>query len=494
MGIPFSPRRHVMPDRGRSTPGRVDVALIFPPIRMQDEPRNFPTGLGIIAAHIRNMGYSISVIDAKGEGLAAWQVQERIRELRPRIVGIGGLVTTYRFVRSLVRWIKAWDPTVKIMVGGSVGGSIPELMIERNPVDAVTIGEADETVQNIVPALLEGGSLAKVRGIAFRDEGHAVVTEARPHVPDLDAVPFPAWDLFPIETYLSNPVVGVGRDMDIITSRGCPHQCTYCYQIFGRAFRARSPENIIREITELDRRYGIDFVSFQDDCFVVDKKRVYRFSDLLDESGLDVKWSCCGRANIVDAALLARMKAAGCVSVSYGIESGSQRILDRYRKGVKVETAKNAIRMTRDAGVRAPTSFMLGAIGETRETAWETVEFCRDVNIPLQALMLTTPYPGTPLYEEVKALGLIGDEEAYIMRLGDCVDFTVNLTAMPDAELVALRDEMLAAVKANYKAPAEEERKRFERELYGEKLYKKGQEQLATAAMRSHRKTHGFNE
>jgi anaerobic magnesium-protoporphyrin IX monomethyl ester cyclase len=452
---------------GRRQSPFVDVALIFPPIRAWDEPRNFPTGLGIIAAIIRNMGYSVAVIDAKGGKLMTWEVQKRLQELRPRVVGIGGLVTTYRFVRSITRWIKAWDPCVKIMIGGSVGGSIPELMIERNPVDAVTVGEADETVKELLPALLDSSDLARVKGIAFNGGGKAILTEPRPLIQNVDAVPFPAWDLFPIETYLANPVVGVGRDMDIITSRGCPHQCTYCYQIFGRGFRARSPQNIVAEIGELNGRYGLDFVSFQDDCFVVNKKRVYEFCDLLDKSGLDIKWSCCGRVNIVDEPLLKRMKASGCVSVSYGIESGSQTILNRYRKGVTVETAKQAVRLTRDVGLRNPTSFMLGSIGETPDTAWETVEFCKEVNIPLQALMFATPYPGTPLYEEVKGMGLIGDEEAYIMRLGDCVDFTVNLTNMSDRDLVALRGKMLDAVKARHKGADEADKDRFERELYG---------------------------
>ena len=130
---------------------------------------------------------------------------------------------------------------------------------------------------------------------------------------------------------------------------------------------------------------------------------------------------------------------------------------------------------------------------ETRETAWETVEFCRRVNIPLQALMLTTPYPGTPLYDQVAQMGLVGDEEAYIMRLGDCVDFTINLTEMTDAELLGLRDEMLAAVAADYRPPSPEENEEFERQLYGENLYNKGRRQLASAPMRAHRRTHGFN-
>jgi len=473
---------------------RVDVALVFPPIRAWDEPRNFPTGLGIIAAILRSRGYSVAVIDAKGEGLLIEEVQRRIKDLAPRIVGIGGIITTYRYVRNLSRFIKAWDPSTSIMVGGSVGGSIPELMLSKNPVDAVAIGEADETVGELVAALLDGGDLSKVRGIAFRDGGDIVITPPRPLVENLDAVPFPAWDLFPMENYLANPVVGYGRDMDVISSRGCPFQCVYCYQIFGRAYRGRSAVDIVAEINELNDRYGIDFISFQDDCFIIDKERVYEFCDLLDENGPDIKWSCCGRANVVDRELLERMKAAGCVSVSFGIESGSQRILDRYRKGVSVERAKAAVSLVRETGMRNPTSFMLGAPGETRETAWETVEFCRELNIPLQALMLTTPYPGTPLYEDAREMGRIGDEEAFVMRLGDCVDFTVNLTDMSDADLLRLRDEMLAQARANYRPPTPQETERFERELYGQRLYDKGRAQLAGAAMQAHRKTHGFNE
>ena len=143
---------------------RVDVALVFPPIRTWDEPRNFPTGLGIVAAVIRQMGFSVAVVDAKGEKLTVFELQDRLRALAPRVVGIGGLVTTYRFVRNLSRWIRLALPDAKIMVGGSVGGSIPELMINSNPVDAVCIGEADETVKELLPALIDSSDLSAIRG------------------------------------------------------------------------------------------------------------------------------------------------------------------------------------------------------------------------------------------------------------------------------------------------------------------------------------------
>jgi len=470
------------------------VALVFGPHRTWDAPRNFPTGLGIIAAVLRAAGCDVHVIEVKAEGLSREQVMSRLACYDPDVVGFGGLITTYRYARWLIHAIKRWRPDLPVIVGGGLGSSVPEVVLTRTPADAAVIGEGEETVLELIPPLVGGDPIDDVAGIAYRDGGAVRFTEPRRPIPDLDRLPFPAWDLFPMEAYLKHPVVGLGRDIDLISSRGCPHRCTYCYQVFGRRFRARSAANIIEEIRLLDERYGLDFVSFQDDCFVVDKRRVIEFCDLLDESGVALKWSCCGRVNLVDQRLLARMKAAGCVSVNFGIESGSQAILDRYKKGVTVAQAKNAVRLVRGAGMRCPTSFMLGAPGETRETAFETVRFCQALQIPLSALMLTTPYPGTALYDEVKAAGRIPDEEAFVESLGDCVDFTINLTEMADDELLALRDEMLDTIRATVPAQDPAERERFERALYGDDLYEKGRAQLASPRERAHRAQHGFNE
>ena len=529
---------------------RARVALVFGPHRTWDAPRNFPTGLGLIAAVLRRAGHDVRVIEVKAERLSRDAVLGRIAAYDPDVVGFGGLITTYAYAKWLIGALKRWRPDLPVIVGGGLGSSVPELILTKTPADVAVIGEAEETVLELIPALLAREGLEGIQGIAFRrsevrgqrsehpeprtpdpelqsairnPQSAIHFTAPRPPIRDLDSLPFPAWDLFPMEEYLQHPVVGLGRDMDLISSRGCPHRCTYCFQVFGRRFRARSAANIVEEISLLDRRYGLDFVSFQDDCFVVDPARVYEFCDLLDQSGMRIKWSCCGRVNLVDAPLLARMRAAGCVSVNFGIESGSQTILDRVKKGVKVERAKEAVRLVRAAGMRCPTSFMLGTPGETRETAFETVRFCQELQIPLSALMLTTPYPGTPLYDEMKAAGLIRrsevrgqrseglesssslsvltsdlspltSEEAYVERLGDCVNFTLNLTEMPDADLLALRDEMLATIRATVRGETPAEREQFERALYGDDLYAKGQAQLARPEEQAHRAQHGFNE
>lgn len=502
------------------------VALVFGPHRTWDAPRNFPTGLGILATVLREAGYDVHVVEVKAERLSREAVLGRLAAFDPDVVGFGGLITTYGYAKWLTGALKRWRPDLPVIVGGGLGSSVPELILRRMPVDAVVIGEAEDTILDLLPALVANEGLDGVAGIAYR-EGDEVpahgmpggtalrkttvaetaapapvceplpgvrFTAPRPPIRDLDRLPFPAWDLFPMEEYLKHPVVGLGRDMDLVSSRGCPHRCTYCFQVFGRRFRARSAEHIVEEIRLLHSRYGLDFVSFQDDCFVVDKPRVYAFCDLLDRSGLRIKWSCCGRVNLVEADLLARMKSAGCVSVNFGIESGSQTMLDRMKKGVTVEQARAAVRLVRAAGMRCPTSFMLGAPGETRQTAWETVRFCQDLAIPLSALMLTTPYPGTPLYDEVKAAGRIADEEAFVESLGDCVDFTINLTEMTDGELLALRDEMLRTIRETVPVASAAERERFERALYGDALYEKGRAQLAQPQERAHRAQHGFNE
>jgi len=306
--------------------------------------------------------------------------------------------------------------------------------------------------------------------------------------------------MFPMEVYLANPVVGVGRDIDVISSRGCPFQCQYCYRIFGKKYRGRSAEHVVGEIEALKRNYDVDFISFQDDCFVVDKRRVHAICDLIDKSAIlrGLRWSCTGRVTVCDDELLGRMRASGCVSVSFGIESGSEQILRAMKKDASLAQAERAILSTRATGMRCPVSFMIGYPGETRETVLETVTFCEKLNIGLSALMFTCPYPGTPLYEQVRNTERFreqfADEEKFVLKIGDAVDLVVNLTEMSDEQLLSLRDEALALARANYVPPTKEAVQAQERELYGEVLYEKAQRQMQEPAMQAHRQRHGFNE
>ena len=477
-----------------------DIVLIFPPIREWDQPRNFPTGLGLIAARLRSAGFRVAVIDVNGLRLSDDEVLEQIRRYNPDVIGIGGLITTYKWVKRMVPRIRSERPGCPIVLGGSVGTSIIETALSNLDIDGIAVGEADNTVLELVPALLNGEKLDNIAGVAYRQNGDIVRTAQRPMITDLDELPYPAWDMFPMEVYLSNPIVGVGKDIDIISSRGCPFSCAYCYRIFGRKYRTRSAEHVVGEMEALKRNYDVDFISFQDDCFVIDKERVFAICDLIDRNRRlsSLRWSCTGRVTVCDKELLERMRASGCVSVSYGIESGSEAILKAMRKNTNLEEAKQAIEKTRAAGLRCPVSFMIGYPGETRETMMETVEFCRAMNIPLSALMFTCPYPGTPLYEQVKDSESFrrqfAGEEEFVLRLNDAVDLTVNLTEMTNEKLTTLRDEALALAKQNYQPPSPEQVEAQERVLYGEELYHKSQQQMQNPAMQEHRRRHGFNE
>ena len=477
-----------------------DIVLIFPPIRQWDRPRNFPTGLGVIAARLRIGGYRVGVIDANGLRLSDEEVLERIGEYDPKVVGIGGLITTYGWVKRMSGKIRRLQPERPIVLGGSVGTSIVETALRGLDIDVVAMGESDDTVLELMPALLKGEKPDDIAGLAFLRDGEVVRTKERALIADLDVLPYPAWDLFPMRVYLENPIVGVGKDVDIISSRGCPFTCAYCYRIFGRKYRTRSAELVVGEMEALKRNYDVDFISFQDDCFVVDKPRVYEICDLIDHktSLRSVRWSCTGRATVCDAEMLRRMRASGCVSVSYGIESGSDAILAAMGKRATRAQARQAIENTRAAGLRCPVSFMIGYPGETRATVMETVDFCREMNIPLSALMFTCPYPGTELYEQVKGSERFkqqyANEEEFVLKLGDAVDLTVNLTEMNNEELIALRAEALAAAGRNYRPPSAEDVEKQERELYGEALYEKAKEQMQSAALQAHRRRHGFNE
>lgn len=476
----------------------MNILLIFPPIRENDVPRNFPTGLGLIASALRNAGYNVTVWDVNGWRYSKQEVMDMIKSADFDVVGIGGLIPVYKYVKWITPYLKERNPNCKIVAGGPVGTYLAELVLMKNDVDIICDGEGENTMVELAGALAAGHDISTVPGIYYKDEdGNVARTPAREVIQDLDTIAFPAWDLFPMEeTYMKNPVVGIGRDMDVISSRGCPYLCTFCAPSFGRKYRYRSPQHILEEIRELKARYDVDFISFQDDLFVTNRQRVFDFCGELTRSELfkKIRWSCTGRVNLVDEPLLQAMKDSGCVSVSYGIESGSQTVLDGLKKAFRVEQAVEAIRVAEKVGLRHPSSFIIGSPNETRETLEETVQFAIRANIPVQALMINTPYPGTPLFYEALKKNKIKDLEPFVLSLGDALDMTVNLSDIPDEELLRLRDEMIVKINKNVKHMTAEEKQRRDLELYGEELLKKGMEQLKHSAMSDHRRKHGFNE
>ena len=261
------------------------------------------------------------------------------------------------------------------------------------------------------------GNLGKVKGIVYRDNGQICFNPSRGYIKNLDTIDFPARDSFPMAIYLrhsclwSNPEI---RIVDIITARGCPYDCNFCSKTF-RGIRLRSVQNIIQEIEELKEKYNFRGIKFNDELTLINKERIYELCKYLKKSKLS--WVCQGRVNLVDMHLLKTMKDSGCKALGFGVESGSQKILNKMNKGVTVEQAVSAIRATRRAGIEPIIQMMYGYLGEDDDSLRETASFFRKIKYPTLEFSLTTALPGTQLYNYAYHNDMIKNEDEYLEKL-----------------------------------------------------------------------------
>jgi len=430
------------------------VLLINSPIRLDAQPSCIPYGLATVASTLQHAGIDVEIYDINTLRPSRDQISDTLKDKTWDIAGVSGLITTYAFQNWIISQLKAINPAAPVISGGGLATSNGELLFNQTDVDITVGGEGEQTMLELCRALELGGDLSKIPGIRFRQNGRIVLNETRKNIENLDDIPFPAWDLLPMETYLENSIwgdvannssgfrkdVAVTRSMNIVSSRGCPSLCRYCYHLFGRSdYRFRSAQHVIEEIEILVDRYCIDFIGFVDDNMMASEKWLLKFCGLMERKKFPLTWGCHGRVNSANPEVLQRMAETGCVWIGYGIESGSQRMLDAMNKKATVEQAKQAITNTRNAGIYANTTFIFGYPGETLESIQETIDFKREMGIE-SGSFFATPYPQTPLYE--KAQSRIKDEEAFIRSLGNATEFSINLTQFDDEILFMLKEAM----------------------------------------------------
>lgn len=395
------------------------ILLINPPIRLDAPPSCIPYGLATIASVLQNDGHEVAIFDINGLRNSQNEVEQALCFYYEDwdVVGVSGLITTYSYQKWLIPLLREINPTATIIVGGGLATSSPELV---EGVDLVITGEGEQAMHDIC-----GGNKT------FND---------------IDSLPFPAWDLLPIGIYLKNPIWGEGagnssgfknvrveRSMNVVTSRGCPFSCNFCYHIFGRSFyKQRSVNSVIAEVSALIHKYNVDFIGFVDDNMLNSEQWILDFCSAMVHK--NIAWGCHGRVNNATPRVLGAMAEAGCIWIGFGIESGSQKMLDLMNKKSTVGAAIKAIINTRKAGIFPNTTFIHGYPGETKETIQETVDFKEELELNCGSFF-ATPYPGTVLYKQVKHLL----PEGYIEMLGNATDFVVNLTELSDEELIELR-------------------------------------------------------
>ena len=440
----------------------MNVLIINPPIRLIDKPRHIPYGLAILASIIREkLGICPGFLDINAHRYSEAETEKIIESTDFDVVLIGGLAPTYGRIIALSKFVKSVNPEAKIIAGGSAAMSMPEVLLKNSEVDIICTGEGEITIVELLNKLNKHPNvqLDDIAGICYKensDKDRIVYTQPRPLIQNLDEQSsLPAYDLLPMEIYLSNPIVGIGRDMDMIDMRGCPYHCTFCYQPWGRKLRAHSVDFVVNAIKFLKENYDIDFISFEDDEFMASKERVREFCEKKNRLFPDLLWSCAGRANIGarDEQIVKLMRNSGCVLISYGFESGSQRMLDSMKKMQTIEEMEKTVEISRKYGLPVPASFIIGMPGENDESCQETVDFCIRNKLNLDSLMFATPYPGTEIFDYALRRGRIDREHIheFLIKLGDARDFTVNLTDyFSDEALVNRRKEMMEKARGNY--------------------------------------------
>ncbi len=362
-------------------------------------------GLGYLAAALERGGHRVKILDAGVLGQSERRMARFIEEFSPEVIGITAQTAYYSRAVGVARLAKRLNSACPVVLGGPHPSILADETIKEPAVDFVVVGEGDESVVELVSCLEKGRGLESVRGISYRSNGVVVHNEARPFISDLDSLPLPAWHLFDLDRYRAR--MNGRRVAPILSSRGCPFKCIFCYRgpAAGKTFRSRSPERIVEEIELLHTQHGIGDILFVDDIFTINRRRAARICDLLIDRDMPVTWRCQTRADCLDLDLLQKMKAAKCIDVSMGVESGNERILASIGKSITKEKIRGAFRMIEQTGVSASASFIIGLPEDTSETVQETIQFARELNPNFAIFYAAMPYPGTELARLVEKRG-----------------------------------------------------------------------------------------
>lgn len=392
----------------------LDILLVRPVnISQQIVPQ---LGLGYLATSLRRHRFSVGLLDCVKEGYDHRRFIEEVKRLRPRIIGFQVFTMDLVSVKESIRLIKNYDTSIVTVVGGAHPSGLPVDTLEYlGKCDFAFCGEAERGLVKFAQVALDGKidceEAQQITGLVWRRENEIIVN--KPDYPeDLDSLGPPSWDLLRPDEY---PEAVQGYFFKkfpvapIIATRGCPYNCTFCAAKLINAWkiRKRSIPNIIEEIRLLYNDYSIREIHIIDDNFSFYRDYIENFCHELIKANLDISWRCANsiRLDTVDPALLKLMKDSGCYCVSFGIESGSNRILELMKKQFTVEYIEEKVRMTNDSGMDVNGSFIFGYPGETEEDICKTLTFSRKLQLKMANFNCLIPLPGTEVYNTLKKEG-----------------------------------------------------------------------------------------
>jgi len=411
-----------------------DVNILYGEIGSIEHP---PIGLAMLAAVLLDNGVEVDILDIDADQPSNDEIIELIDRKQTKLVGLSATTPLFKNAVRLSEMIKKSRPEVKTCLGGYHASIDPLGALAPASIDYVVKGEGERTIVELAAAVRDGPSpdrLAAVKGLYFKDNGKPVANPERELIADLDSLPMPARHLFKNHRY-SYPDTKYVPVFPLYTSRGCPGKCSFCVQqnITGRKYRARSATKVADEVELLISAYGAREIHIFDDMFTGNKKHVFEIRDEFARRKIEIPiaFPIGIRADYASREVLEAMRAIGGYSVCFGVETGSQEILDHCQKGVTLDQIKAAVANAKSLGFETWCFFLFGLIGETRETIEQTINFALELDPDVAKFHIVKPYPGSELYREMQEQGLIQDfdPERYAIHT-----FPVHHTAALSAE------------------------------------------------------------
>lgn len=367
--------------------------------------RYFPLGLGYIASYLKKYGgHDVALYEPEAQGLSYDDISRIVRDFRPDVVGVSCSTPNFPRGLKLATMVKAQSADIKVVFGGVHVTAIPEFIMTRHspPIDAVVVGEGERTMLELVDAYAAGRPLSGVQGIVYNEGGKAVRTATRPFIDDMDSIPPPARELIPQSLFIPNAHNARYQSAPtILTSRGCPFNCSFCAARLtsGTRYRTHSPDYVLEEMAMLKRDYGARQLLITDDTFTINRQRLEAICQGMIKQRLKLAWFCFSQVTAVDRDSLKLMREAGCYSIGFGVESADPEILKRMGKNISPERAVQAIAEANSAGMKTQAFYIFGSPGETRQQMLETVALAKRARSTLAFFNMLVPYPGTREFE-----------------------------------------------------------------------------------------------
>lgn len=402
----------------------MNILLVYPKPNLKFyTTHSFPLGMGYIAAVLEQENHNIFILDLN---IHSDNLEEVLDKNKIDITGIYAKTVHIKSVWKLCERIKKHNPKIRTVLGGPHPSVLPEESLNFSTVDIVIRKEDEYSFKELCINLSQNKVLKDIKGISYKSNGKIIHNPDREFINNLDDLPFPARHLFNFEDYTkfnTRPTWNTQKNTrigTIITSRGCPYQCVFCFHgVHGYNYRYRSPENVIKEIKLLKEKYNVNFIEILDDNFALIEERAKKICELMIKENLNIKWTVPEgfiRADKVSQDLLRLAKQAGCVDFWFAMESGSQRVLDNIiNKKTSIEQIKETAQIAKKEGFETGAFICIGNFGETEEEILASINLARSLDIDKCQFTIVTPYPGSKLYDELHTKNklLITDWDKY---------------------------------------------------------------------------------